>query len=61
VTPSLKNSLALSGLAFTKGRTATELGRGSGAAAADVDVGAVYRSQSVRANSPSRAKEKNAQ
>ena len=59
--PSLKNSSALSGLAFTNGRTAIERGRGSGAAAAGVGAGAVYRSQSVKARRPRTAKEKKAQ
>jgi hypothetical protein len=39
--PSLKYSLALSGLALTNGRTAMELGRGSGALAAGAGIGAV--------------------
>jgi hypothetical protein len=39
--PSLKKSPALSGLAFRKGRTASELDLGSGPAAAGAGVGAV--------------------
>ena len=41
VMPSLKYSLALSGLALTSGRTAIELGLGSGARAAGAGSGAV--------------------
>jgi hypothetical protein len=39
--PSLKYSFALSGLALTSGRTAMEVGLGSGALAAGAGTGAV--------------------
>jgi hypothetical protein len=41
VIPSLKNSLAVSGLALTSGSTAIEVGRGSGARTAGTSAGAV--------------------